>query len=47
MSNLYELTNNVSILLYTSQNNSLLRKKIGDNDSKLIETVRGVGYKIK
>ena len=24
-----------------------LRKKIGDNDSKLIETVRGVGYKIK
>ena len=24
-----------------------LRKKIGDNDSKLIETVRGVGYEIK
>ena len=24
-----------------------LRKKIGDKDSKLIETVRGVGYKIK
>ena len=24
-----------------------LRKKIGDNGSKLIETVRGVGYKIK
>ena len=24
-----------------------LRKKTGDNDSKLIETVRGVGYKIK
>lgn len=24
-----------------------LRKKIGDDDSKLIETVRGVGYKIK
>ena len=24
-----------------------LRKKIGDNESKLIETVRGVGYKIK
>ena len=24
-----------------------LRKKIADNDSKLIETVRGVGYKIK
>ena len=24
-----------------------LRKKVGDNDSKLIETVRGVGYKIK
>ena len=24
-----------------------LRKQIGDNDSKLIETVRGVGYKIK
>ena len=23
------------------------KKKIGDNDSKLIETVRGVGYKIK
>ena len=34
MSNLYELTNNVSILLYTSQNNILLRKKIGDNISR-------------
>ena len=24
-----------------------LRKKIGDDDAKYIETIRGVGYKIK